>query len=109
MSAKRKAVCNSAVTHRSACAVYAYINESIALMSASRGRVRRPDNVNSVLLQARVSQDLRDEVAVAAEKSGVSFSFYLENLLKKELADHGRLPIFEIRPQLEELPIDQVA
>ncbi|MDF2442021.1 MAG: hypothetical protein JWR01_224 [Subtercola sp.] len=89
--------------------MYAYINESIALMSASRGRVRRPDNVNSVLLQARVSQDLRDEVAVAAEKSGVSFSFYLENLLKKELADHGRLPIFEIRPQLEELPIDQVA
>lgn len=96
-------------THRQPSRTYAYINESIAGMSANRGRVRRPDNVPTVLLQARVSPDIRDEVSAAAAASGVSLAFYLESLLKRDLAESGRLPIFEIRPQLEELPIDQVA
>lgn len=96
-------------THRRTLATYAYINASITDMSANRGRARRPDNVPTVLLQARVSPDIRDEVSAAAAASGVSLAFYLESLLKRDLAESGRLPIFEIRPQLEELPIDQVA
>ena len=74
-------------------------------MSANRGRIRRPDNAPTVLMQARVAPEIRDQVAEAAEASGVSFAFYLENFLKRELAIHGALPILEVRPQQEELPI----
>ena len=92
-------------TRRAASPVYAYASSSIRLMSANRGRIRRPDNAPTVLMQARIAPEIRDQVAEAAEASGVSFAFYLENFLKRELALYGALPILEVHPQQEELPI----
>ena len=86
--------------------LYAYSADTMVTMSAARGRIRRPDNVPTVLLQARVAPSVREQVAAAAKASGVSFAFYLEALLQQEIEAHGQLPVLEVgRPQREELPI----
>ena len=60
-------------------------------MAVSRGTVTRAANLPSVLLQARISPELKDEIAAAAADSGVSVAFYLEALLNSQ-ASGGALP-----------------
>ena len=62
-------------------------------MAAIRGRIRRPENVPTVLLQARVAPEIREEVRLAAEASGVSFAYYLEALLREQIVESGALPV----------------
>ena len=74
-------------------------------MSALPGRATRADGP-SVLVQARISPDIRDEIFEAAARSGVSIAYYLETLLGQVIEADGRLPVVRSpRPQREELPI----
>ena len=74
------------------------------LMSPSRGVQRRPANADAVLLQGRVSSEVRAAVKDAATASGVSVSFYLDQLFKDMLATDGALPtVTPTRPQKETL------
>lgn len=75
-------------------------------MGVTRGTRKRETNVPSVLLQARISPDLKDEVQAAAAASGVSTAFYLEALLRAQV-DSGGLPTIG-RPRIHtelELPV----
>lgn len=75
-------------------------------MAAQFGRVRRPDNVPTVLLQGRVAPDAREQVALAAQESGVSLSYYLERLIRDLVTEYGSLPLVDKPiPQREELSI----
>lgn len=74
-------------------------------MSAIKGRARRPENTPTVLFQARVDVRIREEVNVAATASGVSAGLYLETLLRQTLEVDGQLPVLDLIPHQEELPI----
>ena len=75
-------------------------------MSAIKGRAKRADNAPTVLLQARVTPDVREEVKAAAAASGVSVAYYLDTFLRELVQMNGALPrVAAPRPQAEELPI----
>jgi antitoxin component of RelBE/YafQ-DinJ toxin-antitoxin module len=76
-------------------------------MSAAKGRVRRADNTATILMQARVPAEVRDEIRAAAEASGVSFALYIETFIMRTAHERGMLPVYTdiARPQWEELPI----
>lgn len=76
-------------------------------MAVSRGTVTRAANLPSVLLQARISPELKDEIAAAAADSGVSVAFYLEALLTSQ-ANGGVLPRIAVPARVGqlELPIN---
>ena len=77
-----------------------------ARMSAIKGRAKRADNAPTVLLQARVTPDVREEVKAAAAASGVSLAYYLDTFLRELVQTNGALPLVAApRPQAEELPI----
>jgi len=79
-------------------------------MAVTKGTVTRTVNTPSVLLQARIDPALKDEIAAAAAESGVSTAYYLEALLRAQMAE-GFLPRIaptRTRQQLE-LPISDVA
>lgn len=78
----------------------------ILCMSAIKGRARRQENVPTVLLQARIAPEVRQEVQAAAAASGVSIAFYLETFLRDQIRTQGALPLVaRPQPQSEELPI----
>lgn len=73
-------------------------------MSPTRGVQRRPDYAAAVLLQGRVSPEVRLAVHEAATASGTSVSYYLDRLFKDFLDDAGQLPhVQPPRPQKETL------
>jgi hypothetical protein len=75
-------------------------------MSAIAGRQRRQENAPTVLLQARVAPEIREEVQAAAAASGVSIAYYLENMLRAQISENGALPLVALpRPKNVELPI----
>lgn len=75
-------------------------------MSAIAGRQRRQENAPTVLLQARVAPEIREEVQAAAAASGVSIAYYLENMLRAQIFENGALPLVALpRPNNMELPI----
>jgi len=75
-------------------------------MSAIAGRQRRQENAPTVLLQARVAPEIREEVQAAAAASGVSIAYYLENMLRAQIYENGALPLVALpRPNNMELPI----
>jgi hypothetical protein len=80
-------------------------------MSAVQGRARRSrEALPTVSLQARVSPDVRAEIEAAAAASGVSLAYYLDAFFKSQVDTFGSLPLVPSpRPQLEELPIADVA
>ncbi len=80
-------------------------------MSAPANRVRRADNSPTVLLQGRVSPQVKSEIAQAAEASGVSLAYYLEALFTDLVAEHGRLPLVATpsKHTQQELPISDAA
>jgi hypothetical protein len=63
-------------------------------MAQIKGRATRPKGVATatVLLQGRVPQEIRDEVTAAAEASGVSMAYYLEQLVRDLVAERGAMP-----------------
>lgn len=68
-------------------------------------RARRANDAPTVLLQGRVSPESRATVRAAAEASGVTMSYYLDELVKL-LDQQGGMPLIESPwPQREELPI----
>lgn len=77
----------------------------LVVMSAIKGRARRPENTPTVLFQARVDASIREKVNVAATASGVSAGLYLEALLRLTLEAEGQLPVLDLVPHQEELPI----
>lgn len=80
--------------------------QKTARMSAIKGRAKRADNAPTVLLQARVTPDVREEVKAAAAASGVSLAYYLDTFLRELVQTNGALPLVAApRPQAEELPI----
>jgi len=80
--------------------------QKTAPMSAIKGRAKRADNAPTVLLQARVTPDVREEVKAAAAASGVSLAYYLDTFLRELVQLNGALPLVAApRPQAEELPI----
>lgn len=86
-------------------AMHAFARKT-APMSAIKGRAKRADNAPTVLLQARVTPDVREEVKAAAEASGVSVAYYLDTFLRELVRMNGALPRVAVpRPQAEELPI----
>jgi len=94
-------------TRRGASVPCMHTPETMAPMSQFERRItRRPDNAPTVLLQGRVSPEVRAEYKAAADASGVSVAYYLEALAAKLLDEHGSMPLVESpRPQREELPI----
>lgn len=81
-------------------------------MSTSANRVRRADNAPSVLLQGRISPEIKDEIAAAAAASGVSIAYYLEALVNDLVAEHGTLPLVSAPARYttqQELPITDAA
>ena len=81
-------------------------------MSAGTSRIRRADNAPTVLLQGRVSPQVKDEVHLAAEASGVSLAYYLETLITDLVAAHGTLPLVAkpaTKRTQQELPITDAA
>ena len=80
-------------------------------MSAPANRIRRADNSPTVLLQGRVSPQVKSEIAQAAEASGVSLAYYLEALFTDLVAEHGHLPLVATpsRHVQQELPINNAA
>lgn len=80
-------------------------------MSAPANRIRRADNSPTVLLQGRVSPQVKSEIAQAAEASGVSLAYYLEALFTDLVAEHGRLPLVATpsKHTQQELPIHDAA
>lgn len=92
--------------HAAHLALHECIHRHDGRMSAQRGRVRRTDNTPAVLLQARVTPEIREAIQRAAAQSGVSIGLYVEDVFKALISDHGTLPVVESgRPQREELPI----
>jgi len=86
-------------------AMYAFTPKN-ARMSAIKGRAKRADNAPTVLLQARVTPDVREEVQAAAAASGVSVAYYLDTFLRELVQMNGALPLVAApRHQAEELPI----
>lgn len=85
---------------------YGCIHRHDGHMSAQKGRVRRTDNTPAVLLQARVTPEIREAIQRAAAVSGVSLSLYVEDVFRALITDQGALPVVDSgRPQREELPI----
>ena len=79
---------------------------TIGRMSAIKGRHRRAENSPTVLLQARVAPEIREEIQAAAAASGVSIAYYLENFFRQQIREQGSLPTVELpRRQALELPI----
>lgn len=70
------------------------------------GRLHRPDNAPTVIMQARVAPSVRATVQAAANKSGVSQSLYLERFLVDYIETHGELPQVTPEPVAQELPIE---
>lgn len=58
-------------------------------------RARRANDAPTVLLQGRVSPDVRDDVRAAAEASGVTMSYYLEALFTKLVEEQGCMPLVD--------------
>lgn len=65
---------------------------------------RRPDNLPTVQMVARVSPDVRGAVQAAAQRSGVTMAYYLEVFLQSSRDEHGELPLLPAADD-EELPI----
>ena len=81
-------------------------------MSAPANRIRRADNSPTVLLQGRVSPQIKSELHLAAEASGVSLAYYLETLFTDLVNEHGHLPLVTTpasRSTQQELPINDAA
>ncbi|WP_424937782.1 MULTISPECIES: hypothetical protein [Bacteria] len=76
-------------------------------MSPTRGAQRRPANAAAVLLQGRVSPEVREAIHAAAKASGTSTSYYLDRYFKDLLDELGTLPVVHPpRPQKETLDVD---
>lgn len=75
-------------------------------MSAIKGRHRRAENSPTVLLQARVAPEIRQEVQAAAAASNVSIAYYLETFIRQQIREQGSLPPVDLPTRREqELPI----
>lgn len=69
----------------------------IGRMAQIKGRATRSKTkaTATVLLQGRVPQEIRDQVTAAAEASGVSMAYYLEQLVRDLVAERGEMPLVE--------------
>lgn len=78
-----------------------------AMAGAHTGRISRPTEAPTELLQARVSPESRAACKAAAAASGATFSYYMDTLIQKLVKEHGSLPLVDNprRHNGEELPI----
>ncbi len=80
-------------------------------MAAIKGRAKRPANVPTVILQARVRPAVRDKAHAAAAALGISVAAYIEQLVAHEQVDEKGRPLWWVCEDAdqEELPLSQSA
>lgn len=70
---------------------------------------RRSDDAPSAYLQARIDPQAKAAIFVAAKRTGVSVSLYLDLLVQQLVDDDGHLPEVTIPLPEGALPIDMAA